>query len=311
MLDSSRRCSVIELEKMDVNRDDGDCLGTVVGDKPLTAAELRHKFVNEVVPLGRKLQGDITKKPGTLRVVSYNLHMMSGYAPNTGWEGMLNAIKKLNADVLVLQETTPDTLPALKSLYPYQHSQQFQGVIGNAILSKTLELHDCFRVAYNGSLERGLLSAEVRVPNSKPIRIMCTHLDVYDESGETRLNQATELEMHSHNWCDWQDTIVLGDMNCIRLSDYSEEHLKWIKLQDRSRGVDRPLGFELDPLFGSGWSDVFRESTPCISVWSMRRVDFALTCPKWAANIDRSFLYFDASSDHLPLVVDIIPTPDT
>ena len=49
---------------------------------------------------------------------------------------------------------------------------------------------------------------------------------------------------------------------------------------------------------------------PCLSVWSLRRVDFCFLNPNFPLPIAQAFVHFNAASDHLPMVVDIQVAPE-
>lgn len=78
--------------------------------------------------------------PGTLRVLTYNINWGHDDDFHSDPVKTINAIKKLKADILVLQEITPEWEKTFRKelghTYPYQDYQQTGNGGGKAVLSK-------------------------------------------------------------------------------------------------------------------------------------------------------------------------------
>ena len=131
--------------------------------------------------------------------------------------------------------------------------------------------------------------------------IVCNlHLDVFDTSGKTRREELSQV-------LDYLDTkpnvptIIMGDFNALRRGDYTKREIEW--LGKNNEGY--PLDFSaVNDVESRGFQDAFGNLK--FSVWSARRVDYIFT-----RNIDPSKLkaypYYTTASDHIPLVVDVLP----
>lgn len=251
---------------------------------------------------------DYSEKPaGTLRLASFNVHMLSGYAEGTGVVQMRETIERLDADVLVLEEMLPNDMERfVGDLYEFTHLQLTQDWFGNAICSK-LPLKDVGSLQYEAGKKgepRNAVYGVVEVAGVS-VRVVGTHLDVWDPSGQTRLSQATELQQLASAAAE-DNTIVLGDFNALRREHYCDAHWEWIERQDEERHHFFTPAMELDPFVHAGFRDVLSDfDAPCVSTWSLRRVDYAWKKPTWNLPIAQAFVDMSAASDHLPIVVDV------
>mmetsp|Transcript_38655 Transcript_38655/g.98868 ORF Transcript_38655/g.98868 Transcript_38655/m.98868 type:complete len:323 (-) Transcript_38655:143-1111(-) len=251
------------------------------------------------------------KPAGCVRVATYNVHLWQGYWQGTGPGRMLSAAHELDADVLLLQEATAETAREMRKFYPHVQLHLVAGWFGNAICSR-FPLEDVECVNYDteaqGDEPRSYVLATVRPPGGhRPFRVVSTHLDVWDRSGSQRYLQAVKLAQRFGGGETElaRDTLILGDMNAMRRSDYGPDHWAWIQAQDELRGVDRTPCTELEPLFSAGWRDAHAFHSPCITTWSLRRVDFVLLHPQCGLPLRQAMVSYNTASDHLPIAVDL------
>lgn len=131
------------------------------------------------------------------------------------------------------------------------------------------------------------------------INVIVTHLDVYDESEQTRLDQikaiVTEL-----NKSPITKTIVMGDFNSLRFGDYSHEDWNRITTHDLKRNVT-PMTLVTDYLE----QQHFETRDINMSVWANRRVDYIYT-KKLNHSIIHHSTYPTNVSDHYPVYMDIL-----
>jgi endonuclease/exonuclease/phosphatase family metal-dependent hydrolase len=87
-----------------------------------------------------------------------------------------------------------------------------------------------------------VIDAEFDLPlsNNAFLRLLATHLDVYDETEETRTKQMDKLisiskDRLSKNPGELQ--IILGDFNALRRSDYTGERWRFLEQHDSRRRV--------------------------------------------------------------------------
>ncbi len=80
------------------------------------------------------------KTPGQLRIVTFNINWGKSDWILTAPYKTINAIRKTNADIVFLQETTPEwqhkITPRLRTIYPYIKFRHYPGASGLAVLSK-------------------------------------------------------------------------------------------------------------------------------------------------------------------------------
>ena len=142
-------------------------------------------------------------------------------------------------------------------------------------------------------------------------------LDVWDETGETRISQFEEVNEHMKA-SNHTNVCCLGDFNALRRSDYTPQHWNWMVSRDRKRNVKtvyNTMEYAIDEL---KWRDSFEESPnfqgkkkaknfamPCVTSWPLRRIDFALLSPQFALNVVNTMIVYEATSDHLPIAMDI------
>lgn len=261
-------------------------------------------------------------KPG-LRIATYNVHMESNYfthaALDEGGDRMAALVRQLDPDVICFQEVggRPERLcppPLGFSLF----QEMFSGY-GNGICSR-FPIKDPLNVTYSAGRRtvesRGLLGCTVCAPDRPEIRVYTTHLDVYDNSGRTRLRQATELhERITQDLAQLGFTgpvLLMGDFNAMhcphdRASPALSQSWERIVRHDLARGTQQETA-TMNHLLGephNRWADVFGLEPPLVTSWAMRRIDFVLTkaTHPLPGRVD-AWVAFDCASDHLPVVVD-------
>jgi endonuclease/exonuclease/phosphatase family metal-dependent hydrolase len=155
------------------------------------------------------------------------------------------------------------------------------------------------------------------VLDGQETRVACTHLDSNRESA--RVEQIVQL--HRALSADATPTLMGGDFNALRLSDYPAEILEAVR-QGRARARrEPPANSVIDHLDGWGYLDAARlaDAVPSYAVALTRpidpslrttchagtRVDYVWLCPRLAAGVTNVRAYVPTTdvSDHSPLVV--------
>lgn len=135
------------------------------------------------------------------------------------------------------------------------------------------------------------------------LKIVGTHLDVYDETENTRKQQIDLImKMIDHEY------IILGDFNSLRQLDYSKHIWDCIVSDDFIRHVNTQTQVT-HSVESNGWVDSFVKCTkppPTVSVWSMRRVDYIYIGQHTPHKIVDTNIHVTNISDHLPIYVDLI-----
>ena len=277
-----------------------------------------------------------TQHDGLLRLMTYNVHFwMDPYIRGGNPEikplhhEILNMILKLNPDVVVLQEVTLDgneftpKLPDFKEQlieacakmgYKYTVWQPLiptkgDSMFGNMIISK-FPLQDTkhiYTIDEKNEEKRGYINVKVA-----GISLYGTHLDVWDETEKSRMSEMGEL-VDAMNKDTNANVVLLGDLNAARKQDHLYEvngktAWKLLVADDRARlSFDTPTG-TLDMLASNGYTDCFTWSkiaTPKYTVWSGKVVDFIMLKKSWNLPIAGCYPYYDGTSDHIPLIIDI------
>jgi endonuclease/exonuclease/phosphatase family metal-dependent hydrolase len=148
-------------------------------------------------------------------------------------------------------------------------------------------------------LNRYALKCTIDIGKKKPLNILLTHLDVFDETEDTRLAQITSI-------IEKIDTtyLIMGDLNSLRKDDYTDKEWKLLVDNDKKRCVETQT-----KVTDYIESNDFKITDSCyyfsVSVWSMRRVDYIYIGTTFPHNISDTNLYVTDTSDHLPIYVDV------
>lgn len=267
------------------------------------------------------------KLPNTLRIATYNVHTWKTRFYQNSFAQIYKIIQDIDADILLFQEAEWETASirqAFKDLgylyheYCHEQTPSDVGPMGNLVLSKTpfiASTQGCFsgpqriHPITQKAEPPSYIKITAQLPDQRTAAIYCTHFDVYGDadSDANRLQQAQELIELSNN--DATDLVIVGaDCNAIRTKDY--QATIWEKLKkDRFKNGLKTETRALEALEAGGFIDSFTSSNqkaPGFTVWSGLTVDFI-----WLKNksgkklVTQSYVYYDAASDHIPVIVDI------
>lgn len=285
-------------------------------DKPfeyLTFAKDKHQQIIEK-----------TNDNNNIRLMTYNVHGFRDAANKPKYEKILETISKINPDIFVLEEVklygyrdvcTMQQLRADLFRLGYRY-QMFSKNNTNAILSKyqfvgrELELQ---RDPVHGAPRNALICNFDFTINdeTKHLLFVGCHLDVYDETGATRVKQIEKIidnikSYAKQNQIDYEDMniIISGDFNSLRRSDYNEAEWNYYIKKDAQRNVVTVQ--DVVPILKANkYIDSFESCNKAIktSVWSGRRVDYI-----YGKNIHfvNTSEYKTIISDHYPIYADIV-----
>lgn len=134
------------------------------------------------------------------------------------------------------------------------------------------------------------------------------HLDVYDESGATRLKQLQQLQRLLDEMKPQPGVCILaGDFNAVRSRDYTEQQLAKMREHDKARDVLtelRTLEFVENSMKFRDCFDLCQVRPPVCSTWSGRRIDFVYLKAQDKARVTSAFYWPSTSSDHIPVGCD-------
>jgi endonuclease/exonuclease/phosphatase family metal-dependent hydrolase len=183
------------------------------------------------------------------------------------------------------------------------HSKE-QTYFGNILLSKpSLDIPEGLPLTsyVEGGLEYGRCATFAYLSDYD--LVVCNlHLDVFDKTGKTRIREIDQIIRYLNQRYANTPTIVMGDLNALKRSDYTDLEVRW--LAKNNQGF--PLDFQtIDTLGSAGFTDVFNEGSFKYSVWSARRIDFIFVRNITIEKIISTGVMYTPVSDHLPIFVDI------
>lgn len=303
--------------------------------KAMTATQKRTLFVTDCGTLStvNAVISHHEKNNATLRIVTYNVHNWLDSLFKHNYDGIMHVIATIKADVLVLQEAGLfDTKKVYSDLQGmgYAHivfcpiKEGTKGQVGNLIASKypftKAPRKQCYGVDKNRKQEEGtkkpetmnFINAELALPGGKTVSVYDVYLMYGLKPEDHRAKELEELlQAMEADACP--NKIILGDFNAVRARDYAYQvngKTVWDLLQanDASRGGIKTPTHALQLLETKGWQDSFAKAGvqgPRFTVWPGKVVDYIWVTPTWQLPIVGSYVYYDAASDHLPIIADI------
>lgn len=258
----------------------------------------------------------------TIRFMTYNVHFWRGKENEDIIEPVLELLQKINPDVVCLQEVIwkkenkKELTKKFKEIgYKYGGDATFvagKGALGNIVFSK-YPLSDLSSKKYKKPIRKEYRSftGGTVMFNDEPIRFYCTHLDVWDETGQARFYEMTELTDHiEEDDANEKNVIFMGDFNAVRKDDYDysvngKNVWKLLLADDKKRGITTSTK-ALDLAKELGYKDTFTimGKRPIFTVWSGKIVDFIFVKPGGNLICKDTAVYYSSISDHLPVIAD-------
>lgn len=245
-----------------------------------------------------------------IRILSYNIQLFRDINNKYSLDKIKNLIDNSNSDIVILYEavffkkykTLFENIFA-KSNYKYTiYCNEKYGI--NILLSK-------FPIVYSKiitlskdpikKMNRYAIKATINIDDKK-LNIIACHLDVFDETEETRKRQIMQI-------LNEIDTtyLLFGDLNSLRKSDYTEK--EWIEFEyDAMMRNTKANTLVTDLIEKNNFIDCWNfinKNSPKVTVWSMRRVDYMFVGKDFMHKINNCNLLIDSTSDHFPLYMDI------
>jgi endonuclease/exonuclease/phosphatase family metal-dependent hydrolase len=249
------------------------------------------------------------KPEKALRIMSFNVQLWSDCDKNNNINKVFDTIEIVNPDIICFQEALLGRCVTLNILqrnlkkagYLYFELCNNYGI--NIIASKyEIASSSILRLNSTVKINRYAMCCSFII-NNKKIKIVTTHLDLYDETEEVRLKQIKQIIEEYGT-----DVILVGDFNSLQRSDYSNEYWNDIVNDDKKRDVTSQTKVT-DYLDSVGMVDSYtklNKNLPVISVWSMRRVDYIFMDKNTKYNVINCFIFPSLASDHMPIVADIV-----
>lgn len=267
---------------------------------------LRELFKND----SKNIQNFVPKQNDTIRIMTFNVHNWTDYIGAKSMDNIFKIIAESNADILGINEGMYFQKGSKIQICEYAKLLGYKilecnGKYGiNLLLSKyPIESSEVIRLGPDPiqNENRYAIKALINI-NNNLINIMLTHLDVWDETEETRLNQIKIIFSKINS-----SYILMGDLNSLRKNDYTETEWKNIKANDELRHV-KSQHKVTKFIESNGFTDCFVQlGKPCpkVSVWSMRRVDYIYVGNDFQGIATNCGIYPTIMSDHYPMYIDV------
>lgn len=271
-----------------------------------TVAKLRDKFKQYTIKNTRTFS---KKCNSNIRIMTFNVHLWKDYNDKISYDKIIELIKDSNSDVIGLLESlffsvkSDKLLNDLKEL-GYEYVVMCNPKYGINILASKFEIIDSIVIPLCKDpikcQARYAIRAKIKVSDKDIISVVLVHLDVYDETEDTRHKQICKILKDYKN-----ADIIMGDFNSLREQDYSENEWTEIKEDDVKRNVisQTKVISEIEKLFTDSFS-ITKAQSPKISVWSNRRVDYIYVNDSSLLKLHDSQIYPTLVSDHYPIYID-------
>lgn len=282
--------------------------------------EIKEAFVQQLTEF-KKQYGDLNKDipaktDDVLRIVSYNI-MGGKTARGIQTTAMFDELKKINADVVIIQEAKlPHTVNMLKDLgYPYSSSCSGSGVYAemvNVIASKqpfaTKPVQHTFKsLSKNGTRAKHQLcfvkvTLDAKVCGSKkPLVIYGVHLDGSDE--QLRFEELNYLKQMVAQYDKESNVLIAGTFNETR-------DMPGMTIFERALFDDKnPSGFVTS-------FNKLAVKEPYFTHWSGQQLDYIYLrdwyvqngnkVADWNIPLAGSYLYYSDATGRMPVIVDVV-----
>jgi endonuclease/exonuclease/phosphatase family metal-dependent hydrolase len=222
----------------------------------------------------------------TIRVATFNVHgntQTGGFRDST-WSQMIDSIRKLNVDILCVNEFVCLSKHPTMDQWMIEFGKQagFMNHVfcpadfptfGNAIYSrfpilgyvtKTVPTTISNFLAPAPSVPtRSMILACIQLSFTQSIEVACVHLEHTDES--IRLGQVRQFHTFLSKTPEPVHSIgrlVCGDFNSLTMSDYSPQEWKWIQQQRTDRKWEAAQSKVTSYLSSDlGWTDLWKQSS--------------------------------------------------
>lgn len=266
------------------------------------------------------------KTESTIRIISYNVQYWTDTHGDINHKEVSKIVQLFKPDIFAMQEVLipigkstdaylsdgrkiKDALYKFSSLgFSVDTKVSFTGGIcgkhtgfGNALFTHKRIMAE--RVSMSTVECKSTVTNVIHLPSHKRFIISVVHLDVHDSSGKKRRAQLKSvIDALERSFADLPKMIV-GDFNCVSRRDYTSEEWEWVNANTRD---GTPEDFQTIQMAEEmGYRDVFADRQLTYTVWSGRRVDFAMV-KDFNFEIKNLNVFYTPLSDHIPIIVDIL-----
>ena len=280
-------------------------------------------LINEYIKEENAQNNKIIKKKG-LRILTYNVHYWKDCTMmKDNRNDIIKIIEKLNPDIFFVNEA----IYLYDTKFPPPHCFKDYLIIktankeicknkfyGNVLFIKNNKINniistDIIKIDEETNNEAILLSYKI---NSKIINCISSHLNVSDNTGNTRLNETKKIIKYIQR-NNLKNIIWCGDFNCLNLKYITKKQYKYYEedfiIRFPKLKYKQPyIVFDyLNNLNFINSFEITKHDQPRSTCWTKRMVDYMLLY-KLDKNIiiKNANVYHSSASDHLPIYMDII-----
>lgn len=263
------------------------------------------------------------KKNGALRILTFNVRMWTNIGDKPNFLDTLEVIKTLDPDIVILQEVR-DWEKTYAHFMKMGYDPHAVACItkdpnfGPAIFAKNCIVKNSFAAIFKhqsaSNRELSFVRLDISYHNND-LAVYGTHLEVDDyltkESNEkVRTAQIREI-LQDTKKLSHANSIIAGDFNTVRKSDYNyminNQHAwdlitKLYTIFISQKPELEALGLLTNNNYRSSF-ELLQWKNPTFTNWLSRALDFIFFAPS-KITILGSYVYYTASSDHLPVLTD-------
>lgn len=245
-----------------------------------------------------------------IRVMTYNVHYWRDPTDTkVNFNEMIALIHKLDPDILILEEVSFSVVSKeqVHAAFKDYHisfceaAKLYGGPFGNLIASKfpikaskvlkLMEFHE----------GRCAVVADIELFPGKIIRVYGFHLDAFDSTEQVRLNQIQQIVTDATS--SPYPTLLAGDYNSVRRKDYTNDEWTILSYQWKTSLRTDVTDFLEKNGFKTSF-DKAKLTNPKYTGTRGLTIDFLYLGSNWTFPVKTSFVYHDASSDHIPVLLD-------
>jgi len=292
----------------------------------LSAEDMRDSYNQQVLRLEKNSSKSCDKSPGTMRIMSYNIHSMRDVYGNDSESRLYQYFNIMKPDLIAVQEVGRRRWNNLSNHLKNNCGLQEQigwyrrwlWCVGNLMAARVgPKIIASAAQNFSNVLDRGYVRMELPVrlsSTNSTVQLVAygTHLSVEGPDSGSRSQQIEHLlKLAEKDVKENKQVIIMGDFNAVSRDNYDDTQWKTIQTMYAARPAKQRIALQstvLETLKTAGFVDCFakqRLTAPLWTTWNGTRVDWIQVSENWNIPIKNCFAAYTTSSDHLPIIMDI------